>query len=430
MSYDDDGERQHREAEEREQAFIAEHSKTVPEPFVQFIWNQGRQLSSSASPGDPRYEEYAQETVIRIIDQAVESDIDRSAVSKILEKYFKSIDIPESWVTHRRRIAERVRSNIQEKYFRPFGGPAEATGELLRTHSGPPPAQWGSGLDVLWSSGEPLTIEAGYGAGKTTLAGLLVRAQLFGGDVLGHPVRPLAEGQRILYLAIDRPDQIGRSLARQFSPSQLDAIGDRLVIRNGPLPDDAAENNALFVDLCEYYGATHLYVDSLKDAARGLTEDRATGEYQVTRTRLLESGRQLVELHHLAKSGSDYGSVWLRAGAGSVLRLSGRPGGPDGQLTHDKTPAHRVGPIKITHDRDAGEIHLAAAQPKAGLAEFVASHGDAGVTLAEAATHLFGAAETADRKRAKRSLDKLTGDAGPLSEITEPGQPTRWVTTP
>lgn len=417
--------------EERERAFIAKLSETVPEHFAQYVWNRGRQLYSHCRPGDPRYDEYAQKAVLDIIAAAVETDLDRAAVSAILEDVFgRHVDITEAWSTYRRQVDEKVRSAIQEKYFRPLDGRAASGGELLRAHTGPPPAQWGQGLDVLWATGEPLMIESGYGCGKTTLAGLLVRAQLFGGGVLGHPVKRLADGQRVLYLAIDRPDQIMRSMGRQFSPSQLDEIGDRLVVWQGQLPDDAAENERLFVDLCDYHRATVVFVDSLKDAARGLTEDRAAAAYQATRNRLLTTGRQLVELHHLAKSGSDYGSVWLRAGAGSVLRLSGRPGGIDGQLTHDKSPAHRVGPIKIKHDRDAGEI-LAVDGSKPDLAEWVAGHGEAGVTLAGAAEFLFGKnAGRADKDRARYALAKLTTDGGPLRENKSIGQPTTWSTYP
>ncbi|ASW89583.1 AAA family ATPase [Mycobacterium marseillense] len=398
--------------------------------FAQYVRRESEKLSGRTQ--DPRYPEDVRDIALKLINDALQNDVRRATVTAVLGQCFwehlPTAGVDEIWALHQQQQDEKTRSEIQNRYYRPFGGHAGNGGELLSAHTGPPPAQWGQGLDVLWATGEPLMIEAGYGCGKTTLAGLLVRAQLFGGDVLGCPVRQLTDGQRILYLAIDRPDQIMRSMARQFSREQLNEIGDRLVFWKGPLPDDAAENERIFVDLCEYHRADFVYVDSLKDAARGLTEDRAAAAYQSTRSALLATGRQLVELHHLAKSGADYGSVWLRAGAGSVLRLSGKPGGTTGALTHDKSPAHRVGPIRLSHHRDTGEIETSTAAPesKVPLEVWVAGH-SGGVTLVQAAEYLCGNSERAAQARAKRALDKLTSPTGPLSESKESGQPTRWL---
>ena len=86
------------------------------------------------------------------------------------------------------------------------------------------PALWGEGDRVLWAEGEALMVCGGPGVGKTTITGQLVRALLAGGDVLGLPV---ARRRRVLYLAMDRPRQIARSLRRQFGPedSQLGPAG-------------------------------------------------------------------------------------------------------------------------------------------------------------------------------------------------------------
>lgn len=416
-------------AKQRERDTAQGSADDIDAPFAQYVRQEGEKLSGRTQD-HPGYDEEAREIALKLINDAQQNGLTRATITAVLEQCFwehmPAAGVGEVWALHQERQDEKVRSEIQDRYFRPFNGRASNGGDSLSRHTGPPPAQWGTGLDVLWVTGEPLMIEAGYGCGKTTLAGLLVRAQLFGGDVLGYPVRQLTDGQKILYLAIDRPDQIGRSMARQFSQEQQNQIRDRLIFWEGPLPDDAAENNQLFVDLCEYHRADFVYVDSLKDAARGLTEDRAAAAYQATRSALLATGRQLVELHHLAKSGADYGSVWLRAGAGSVLRLSGKAGGTTGALTHDKAPAHKVGTIKLSHERDTGEIRTTTTpETKASLETWVAGH-RGGVTLIQAAEYLYDSSERAAQARAKRALNRLTSSTGPLIETREPGQPSRW----
>ncbi len=71
------------------------------------------------------------------------------------------------------------------------------------------PALSGNGSQVLWAEGEALMVASLPGLGKTTLAGLLVRAQLGLGEgrALSLPVREISG--TILYLAMDRPTQIG-----------------------------------------------------------------------------------------------------------------------------------------------------------------------------------------------------------------------------
>jgi hypothetical protein len=305
-----------------------------------------------------------------------------------------------------------------------------------------PAVLWGDGKEILWAKGEALLICSDIGCGKTTLAGLLARALLDGGDVLGYPVASLRDSPRVLYLALDRPAQIGRSLARQIMPDMSERYGDRFTFVPGPLPIDLAETPDVFPHIADYYGADIVIVDSLKDIALGISEDRAAANYNRAQQALLASGRELVVLHHLTKKGELYGAKWLDAGVGSVLRITGKPGGPTSVVSQYKPVAHLIPEIKIRHDRDAGEMHVddgTAPQQSAApgsatapsLADWVGQH-DAGVTLAEVSAFLYGSDGRAARARAKRMLDGLSVDDGPLACV--PGQrggdaktPARWV---
>lgn len=350
----------------------------------------------------------------------------------------------------RKEMLREMSANYQKGQFATFSHGTTSLSFAAQGNSSVPPAIWGSGMKVLWPEGESTIIESGPGVGKTTIAGLLVRGMLFGGEVLGYPVRKLPDGQRILYLAMDRPQQIIRSLLRQFTPKQIEE-SEQLIIRQGPLPADAAENDHLLDDLADYYRADVLILDSVKDAALGLSEDRAAAIYQRGRQRLLQSGRQLVELHHLTKGGDAYGSIWLNAGVGSVVRLKGAPGGPTATLTQQKSPARMIDPIQVVHDRANGEMaaapkqaadtgggdagETAAEAPEStttGLPDWITGQGQEGVTAARAAEWLYGSDGRNHRERAQRALNALCGDDGPLRYVEgsrggDVKTPARWV---
>jgi energy-coupling factor transporter ATP-binding protein EcfA2 len=301
-----------------------------------------------------------------------------------------------------------------------------------------PSVLWGDDKEILWAKGEALLICSDIGCGKTTLAGLLARAILDGGDVLGYPVQALRGKPRVLYLALDRPAQIGRSLARQITSEAAERYGDQFAFVTGPLPLDLSETPDVFPQLADYYSADIVIVDSLKDIAMGISEDRAMAQYNRARQSLLASGRELVELHHLTKKGDLYGAKWLDAGVGSVLRITGKPGGAESTVSQYKPVAHLVPPIKVTHDRDAGEMLVNAEAPvpatAVGLdvAAWVAQHPE-GVTKVELVAELGGdAGNHADRERAARQLNALAGADGPLRRVDGAGRanPTRWVVEP
>ena len=223
------------------------------------------------------------------------------------------------------------------------------------------PACWGEGNDVAWAEGESLMVAGPMGLGKTTLAGLLLRAQLGVGDglVLGLNVAP--RSGKILYLAMDRPAQIARALARQFTEAERKVLTERLTIWRGPPPADIAKNPALLARLAEAAGAETVYLDSVKDAAVGLSEDEVGAGYNRARQHLLARGVQLCEQHHTTKRGAGggpptsvadvYGSAWITNGTGSIVLLAGDPGDPIVGFRHVRAPAEEVGPFRCCTTR-------------------------------------------------------------------------------
>lgn len=276
------------------------------------------------------------------------------------------------------------------------------------------PALWGDGNDVLWAEGESLMIAGPMGLGKTTLVGLLVRAQLGlgGGIVLGEKVAQ--QHGRILILAMDRPAQIARALARQFSEDDRAILSERVTIWRGPPPADVARNPALLLKLAQAADAAVVYLDSIKDAAVGLSDDEVGAGYNRARQMLLADGRQLVECHHTVKRGPNgglpttvadiYGSAWLTNGTGSIVLLSGEPGDPIVGFRHCRCPANELGPWELLHDAEVGEITI---YHSTDLLALVRAKGADGLTARDAATAITGKQEPtkADIEKARRKLE-------------------------
>ena len=285
-------------------------------------------------------------------------------------------------------------------------------------------AIWGEGSRVLWAPGEALMIAGPQGLGKTTLAGQLIRALLgVQTDVLGLPVAPFRG--RVLYLAMDRPRQAARSLHRQFTEADRERLADRLKVRKGPPPADLAAQPDLLAAMAEHYGASVVFVDSLKDAAVGLTDDAVAASYNRARQRALAGGCQIAELHHTVKRGPAgaapsgvadiYGSTWLTSGCGSVVLLSGEPGDPIVGMRHVKQPAEEVGPYRLLHDQAAG---LLTVEHGIDLAALVDAKGPEGLTARAAAVAITDKPQPsrADVEKARRRLEALVS-SGVLTRL-------------
>lgn len=277
------------------------------------------------------------------------------------------------------------------------------------------PAVWGGGTEVLWAEGEALMICGGNGVGKTTVATQLLRGRLgLSTSVLGLPVEPGT--RRVLYLAMDRPAQIRRAMHRAFAPEERDVLAECLTFWQGPPLVDMAQQPYLLTRMCEQADADTVVVDSLKDAAIGLSSDETGAGWNRARQAALVAGVQVLELHHLVKRNSNggepdsiadiYGSAWLTAGAGSVILLSGQPGDPVVKMRHLKQPMDEVGPWQVVHDHTCG---ISTVQGDADPLAVLRANGQQGMSAKALASALYEKPNPtpAEVQKARRKLDKL-----------------------
>lgn len=278
------------------------------------------------------------------------------------------------------------------------------------------PAIWGDGQEILWPAGEACMLAGPQGVGKSTVAERLVlaRAGLAPTQLLGMPVAPTTH--RILYLACDRPRQIQRSFRRMVSEDDRKLLDERLIVWPGPPDADLAQQPKTLLQLARRHSADTVIIDSLKDAVLDLVKDEIGARYNHARQLALAAGIELLELHHQRKAGADnkrprtisdvYGSVWLTAGAGSVLLLWGDPGDPIVELSHLKQPAEEVGPMKLLHDASTGAISI-----QQGLDLLALVRIQPGLTAADAARLMFDvegrSPEPKEVEKARRRLDAL-----------------------
>jgi replicative DNA helicase len=235
---------------------------------------------------------------------------------------------------------------------------------ILDTDPMPRP-MWGEQDRVVWADGEALIIAGAQGVGKSTIA------QQIGLGWIGIPGYssllgfPIEQGARLLYLAMDRPRQIARSLRRMVSDDQRELLNEKLLVWQGPPPADLAKYPSLLLHLCDKAYADAVIVDSLKDAAVGLSDDDVGAGYNRARQFAIAKGIQVIELHHLRKALSGakaahptiddvYGSTWITSGAGSVILLNGKPGDAIVTFHHLKQPVAPVGPFQILHNDVTG----------------------------------------------------------------------------
>ncbi|WP_230379194.1 bifunctional DNA primase/polymerase [Microbacterium sp. ZXX196] len=276
-------------------------------------------------------------------------------------------------------------------------------------------AVWGDGAAIGWNSGEALILAGPNGVGKSTLAAQLVRARLAGGRVLGLPVA--ATASKVLYLAMDRPMQIRRLLNKYLGSIGREVLDQRLVVWKGPPPADLAAHPETLLELAQQAGADTVVVDSLKDAAVGLSSDEVGAAYNRARQIALNGGVEVLELHHMVKKGENgskpdrledvYGSIWITAGAGSVVLLWGTAGDTLVELTHLKQPIDPLGPWQVFHDRERA---VSRVYRKRDALAVLCALSDGGLTTANAvAAGLFDSEkpDEGEKQKVRRKLESF-----------------------
>lgn len=287
---------------------------------------------------------------------------------------------------------------------------------------------WGEGERVAWAAGETLLVAGPPGVGKTTLVQQLTLARIgIRGDVLGLPVTPTAS--RVLYLASDRPRQIARSFRRMIHDREDDreALAERLAVWQGPLPTDVAEDPEVLLELAREANADTIVIDSLKDVAMGLSDDKVGNAVARSWAHCVAAGVEVVALHHQRKmhqggtpptSLADvYGSAWIAAAAGSVLLVWGSAGDFVVTMKHLKQPVADIGPLRLVHDHDTGTTTVEGA---VDLIAYASQAGPTGVSAKDAAQAIYGTPSPGrnEIEKAQRRLTRLEG----LGLIREPGQ--------
>lgn len=278
------------------------------------------------------------------------------------------------------------------------------------------PAVWGDGENVLWAEGEALMICGPQGVGKTTVGGQVVFGRLgLLSTVLGWSVVP--GRRRVLYLAMDRPQQAARALQRLARPEWRDIVHDRLIVWQGPPPADFALSSTVLLEMCRAADADTVVIDSVKDAAVGIAKDEVGAGYNRCRQTAIAAGIEVLELHHQRKTGdgggkpntlSDvYGSTWITSGAGSVLLLWGAAGDPVVELLHLKSPRLDVGPLTVIHDHERGMSQVDRGDITKDLF-YLARHTPRGLTAKVAAVALFSKPDP-DRNEVEKARRKLEG---------------------
>lgn len=290
-----------------------------------------------------------------------------------------------------------------------------------------PPTLWGLGNQILWIDGEPLMIAGDDGTGKSTLAHQLIACRLgIRSKLLGFSVEP-ADG-RIVYLAMDRPEQARRAGARlfpkDFREEHRKDLRDRLAVWQGPLPVDVLRSPVALADwIRQQFGSdvSEVHADSLKDISSRLSDDAVGSGINSAIQELIARGINWVGLHHQRKANGEnkkpdsladiYGSRWLVAGHGSVLMLV-RPGDDNKdviEIRQLKEPMDKLRPMLAKHDRVNGRTSVI--KEVDDVEGVLQERGEEGATIGEVAAALYGKemaqVSQAEKKAAERKLNGL-----------------------
>jgi replicative DNA helicase len=231
---------------------------------------------------------------------------------------------------------------------------------------------WGRSDAPLAVAGEALMIAGPQGVGKTTLGQQLALA-LAGirTSCLGLPVK--REPGKVLYLAMDRPDQIRRSFKRMLAEDEREVLRDRIVVWRGPLSFSVVAEPSRMAQFAREVGASHIVLDSYKDMASKLSDEEVGAKINEAMQECINESIGWTALHHNRKATADnkhpkqlsdiYGSGWLTAGLGSVISIYGEAGAKVVEARHIKQPLESFGDFGIEHDHEQGLSRLTEERP-------------------------------------------------------------------
>ncbi|MWB98311.1 AAA family ATPase [Agromyces seonyuensis] len=275
-----------------------------------------------------------------------------------------------------RELVARVR---REKRVAKYGDAAATSGfDFMFGETASDIPIWGAGDDLLWAEAGGLMIPSDQGLGKSFTAQQVILGRLgFGpGHLLGQPIRPLREDRKVVYLALDRPRQIARSMARLFTSDEEQAAArERLGVWTKPIPIDILGDPYAFADwVQDTFGENvgDLVIDSVKDLTPANLSAGEVGQaldmaWKECRAR----GMSTFVLHHERKTGNEesranrmpsldniYGSVWLTSGMDSILHIQGKQGDNLVRYTHLKAILNMLEPIDAVHDQENGRTDV------------------------------------------------------------------------
>ncbi|WP_143220972.1 hypothetical protein [Actinomadura sp. CNU-125] len=252
---------------------------------------------------------------------------------------------------------------------------------------------WGTEDELLSSVGQGLMIAGRDGTGKTSFGQEYAkrRAGLSGwGPVMWDlPVAVLPRGERVLYFAMDRPQQAREAFVRSLSPDQGDEVNERFVFHESPpvLDLSGARGQEWLLESVARFEAGMVVFDSRKDLGDTMDTKRLSGIARMTQM-LSGLNVEVVFLHHPVKEyrrGTPaleqvYGHREVFSGLGSVLFIEGDPGARDVRIHQVKPLRKPVTPFQVTLDHATGTStrasRVAEAQARQ-LAEQAARYADA-----------------------------------------------------
>ncbi|MCB0951036.1 MAG: AAA family ATPase [Mycobacterium sp.] len=367
-------------------------------------------------------------------------DFDVSKVD-VLERYSQADDLEFAahvWDATRARLvleagkreADRIAASRQ---MAAEGGEAMDGLEFLMSRPEHTPL-WGVGDELLWARGQGLMICGPQGVGKSTVAQQLVFARmgLRSASLFGCPVAQ--DDRPVLYLAMDRPDQIQESMRRMLDTSSEEVatkIKRQLIVWPRQPPFKADLDPDRFAQWVAEVGREPGVVvfDSVKDMLTSVVTDEAGLAFNTTLQRILANGTDTLGNHHQRKAvignprpdklADVYGSGWITAGQGSVVLLWGDAGARSVELRHLKPIRAPVGPLAVNYDHASGGA--SGGDPMTLLMKLTNEAGSDGIALDDAVLVVRGTTRDDDVWRAhsqsvKRLLDKLVA-RGLLSKI-------------